>query len=186
MSSEGKQTGEWKQRFTRELVEYWTNAAYLAFFFSAFTTYRRLILAEYEIDYSQYGAGLIEALILAKVILIGNALHLGREQENKPLIFSTLYKAFVFTVFVGIFEILEHTFLGWWHGKGLMGGIVELRTNGIYVFWAKCIVTFSVFIPFFAFSELGRVLGRGKLSDLFFRGKTDTNPPGDRSSRGPV
>ncbi|MBP1598046.1 MAG: hypothetical protein H6Q05_3423 [Acidobacteria bacterium] len=33
-------------------------------------------------------------------------------------------------------------------------------------------VTFDAFIPFFAFRELGRVLGEGKIRTLFFRKRT--------------
>jgi len=38
----------------------------------------------------------LEALVLAKVILIGDVLRLGRRFEDKPLIVPTLYKTVVF------------------------------------------------------------------------------------------
>lgn len=82
----------------RELADYWTNVGYLAFFFGAFTCYRKLILAEYHISYFHFGFALIEALILAKIILLGDRMHLERRMGEKPLIFSMLYKASVFTV----------------------------------------------------------------------------------------
>ena len=39
----------WKQTIVRELIEYWINFGYLAFFLIAFIWYRRLILAEYQV-----------------------------------------------------------------------------------------------------------------------------------------
>ena len=50
-----------KQRAKHELIEYAVNVAYLAIVFSAFTWYRRLILASYDIDYTNYWVALIEA-----------------------------------------------------------------------------------------------------------------------------
>lgn len=159
---------DWKHRFAREMFQYWINFLYLAFFFAAFTWYRRLILAEYQITYLHYGVALIEALILAKVVLLGDALHLGREFEGKPLIFPTLYKAILFSLFVGVFAVIEHSIGGWLHGKGFAEGFREIVNEGKDELLARCLLTFFAFIPFFAFRELGRVMGKGKLITLFF------------------
>lgn len=170
MSDAPKKDG-WKQKAARELINYWITFLYLAVFFSAFITYRRLVLAEYKISYVHYGVGLIEALILAKVILIGDAMHLGRRVEEKPLIYPTLYKTVLFAVWVAIFKLLEHTISEWLRGKGIKAGFDEFEHEGWDALLAKCVIIFTAFIPFFAFKELGRVLGEGKISELFFRRK---------------
>ena len=59
---------------------------------------------------------MIEALILAKVVMIGDVLRLGRRLEHKPLIYSTLLKTVVFTIFVAAFTLLEHVIQG--RGRG--------------------------------------------------------------------
>jgi hypothetical protein len=159
----------WKQKFVSELIEYWMIAVYLACFFGAFTWYRRLILAEYQISYVHYGMSLIEALVLAKVILIGDMLRLGRKYEHKPLIVPTLHKTVMFTLFVGLFGVLEHTVIGLLHGKGWAEGIEEIISTGKDELLARCLVTFFAFIPFFAFKELVRVAGSDKILMPFFR-----------------
>lgn len=167
---EAKQKMSRKERVLRELVKYWINFVYLAFVFGLFAWYRRLILAEYDIKYLKYGVAIIEALILAKVILIGDMLGLGREFKNKPLIYPTLYNSIVFCLFVGLFAIIEHSVAGWVRGKGVLGGVAELRAEGWYELLARCLITFVVFIPFFAFKELAKVFHEeGKLGKLFFR-----------------
>ncbi len=163
----------WKQAFSREMIEYGITFAYLAFFFGVFAWYRRLVLAEYQITYLHYGVALVEALVLAKVILVGDALGLGRDFKGKPLIVPAVYRAFVFTLFVGAFEILERTIVGLLHGKGLAGGIHEILSKSTDELLASCLVTFFAFIPFFAFKELGRVLGQGNVRGLLFRKRTD-------------
>ena len=93
----------------------------MAIFFGVFTTYRRLLLAHYGISYEDYGISVIRALVLGKVVLVAEALHLGRGFEEKPLIVPTLYKTFLFTVCVAVFDIAEALV------RGLIGG---LRSNG--------------------------------------------------------
>ena len=155
------------------MVEYWINVAYLTLVFAAFTQYRRFVLAAYDITYTNYGVALIEALILAKVIMIGAVFRLGRGLEQKPLIYPTLLKTVVFSLFVGVFTLIEHGIKGLWRGKGLAGGLVDLLGKGHHELLAGCLVTFVAFIPFFAFRELGRVLGEDKIRVLFFRRRND-------------
>lgn len=159
----------WKKKIIRELVRYWINFMYLAVFFGAFAWYRRFVLDEYRISYFNYGAAVLEALVLAKVIWIGELLGLGRRHEDKPLIYPTIHKALVFSLFVGLFAIIEHMLGGIIHGIGVAGGLAKLWNEGKYELLARCLVTFFAFIPFFAFRELARVMGEGKLRILFFR-----------------
>jgi hypothetical protein len=128
-----------------------------------------LVLAEYQISYLHYGVSVIQAMVLAKVIVVGRALRLGRRLKDHPLIVPTIYKAIVFSIFVALFGVVEHTIIGSLHGKGIAGGFEELASTGKDELLARCMVMFVAFIPFFAFEELERVLGEGKLGNLFFR-----------------
>jgi hypothetical protein len=170
---EAKQKTGWKQNVLREFVKYWLNVLYLAVVFSLFSWYRRLILAHYEIKYLNYGVALIEALVLAKVIMIADVMGLSRGLfRKKPLIYPTLYKSLVFTVFVALFVAVEDTIGGLFKGQGLTGWFLELEGKGKFEFLAHSLMIFFVFIPFFAFKELGKEMGEGKLGQLFFRDKT--------------
>ncbi|MGD0624607.1 MAG: hypothetical protein ABSB32_07795 [Thermodesulfobacteriota bacterium] len=173
MSSPDKKKGDLKKKIFHEMVEYWINVVYLTLMFAAFTQYRRFVLAAHDITYTNYWVAVIEALILAKVVMIGDVLRLGRRLEQKPLIYSTLLKTLVFSLFVGIFTIVEHTIKGLWKGKGLTGGLVDFFGKGSHELLAGCLVVFVAFIPFFAFRALGRVLGEGKIRALFFRRRAD-------------
>jgi len=156
------------------MVEYWMVVVYLSCFFGLFAWYRRLILAEYQISYASYGVSVLEALVLAKVILIGDVLRLGRRFEDKPLIVPVLYKTAIFTLWVGVFIVLEHTVEGLLRGHGWAEGVQSIWSKGKDVLLARCLVTFVAFIPFFAFKELERVLGRGQVRTPFFVGRAAT------------
>jgi hypothetical protein len=173
MSSPDTKKGNLKEKIVHELAEYWINVCYLTLMFAAFTQYRRLVLAGHGITYTNYWVAVIEALILAKVVMIGDALHLGRRFDRKPLIYSTLLKTVVFTLLVGAFTLIEHVIKRLWNGEGFKAGIVGLLGKGHHELLAGCLVVFVAFIPFFAFRELGRELGEGKIWTLFFRSRAE-------------
>ena len=153
----------WKRKVFLEVTAYWINVAYLTILFSVFNSYRRLILADYYISYSNWGISLIKALVLAKVIMVGSIFHFDRVLDNKPMIFPTLLRSFLFTLWVALFALIESTLRGFLHGKGLAGALDQLLSEGRHEFFAKCLVVFVAFIPFFAFKGLGRVLSRASI-----------------------
>lgn len=169
-----------KEKFKREMKIYALNVFYLFLFFGMFATYRRLILAQYQISYLSYGISLIEALVLAKVLMVGEMLRLGRGFEHQPLIIPTLYKTIMFTLLVGIFTLLEPLVIGLVRGRSVSQSL-DLIISEKYEFIAKCVVTFFAFIPFFGIRELGRVLGKGKMAELFFNHKSNSNEMNDES-----
>ena len=179
MSMADKKKGNWKEKIFHEMTEYWINVCYLTLVFAAFTQYRRLLLAAYDVTYTNYWFAVIEALILAKVIMIGDVVRLGRGLEKKPLIVPTLYKTVVFTLFCGVFTVLEHAIKGLWTGTGLMGGIADFFGKG-HELLANCLIVFVAFIPFFGVKELGRVLGEEKIRALFFRRRDPDSADAER------
>lgn len=171
-SSEHK-SSHLKEKAVEEFKLYWMVFLFLALMFGAFTTYRRLILGDMGVSYGHYGAGIIEALVIAKVILIGDAMKLGRGMEKYPLIYSVLVKSVLFSLFVGLFNICEHAIESLWHGQSwsaILAHPFEAKTPDEFL--ARSIVLFVTFIPFFALWETGRVLGHGKLAALFLHRRT--------------
>ncbi len=168
MDSPGEKSEGWKARLRDEFVEYGLNVIYLTIVFASFTEYRRLILADHSIMYTNYGVAVIQALILGKIIMIGGMARLGRGLEAKPLIYPTIYKSIVFIAFIVVFKAAEHTIRGLIEGAGLMGGLRELADKGIDELLGNCLVVFVALFPFFAVKELERVLGQKRIWSLFF------------------
>jgi hypothetical protein len=165
-----KQVG-WKRKVVDEMVEYYLNFVYLGFFLVAFAWYRRLVLAEYNILYLGYWMPLVEAAVLAKVIMLGDLLRFGRGFAGKPLLLPTFFRTALFSVYVAVFSVVERTAAGLLHGKGLTAGVAELASRGRDELLAQCVIIFCAFVPFFAFKELEGVLGKDALRDLFWRGE---------------
>jgi hypothetical protein len=147
-------------------------AIYLALMLEALFLYRSLTLSESGVTAIHYGVAVIEALILAKVILIGQALRLGKGFEDEPLIVSVLVKTLLFGVFVALFSVIEHVIEALVHHETWDVVAHHLFAGGRQEILARTLVIIVAFIPFFAFSEVDRVLGQGKLFALFFRKRT--------------
>lgn len=157
-----------KEKAIEEFKAYWIIAIYLAIFLGALTVYRRVILAEFGVVYVHYGIAVIEALIIAKVILIGKLFGISRWLEDRPLIFPVLFKAVLFGVFVFLFGILEHLVEGWFHKESLATTFAKMVSIGIDEITARALMLIVAFVPFFAFWELGRLIGLRRLSAMFF------------------
>ena len=83
MGSADQKSGRWREKISHEMLEYAINVVYLTLIFAVFTQYRRLLLAAHGIDYTNYWVAVIQALVLGKVIMVGNVFRLGRGLERQ-------------------------------------------------------------------------------------------------------
>lgn len=113
-------------------------------------------------------AAMLNALVIAKVILAGEYVHLGKKYEGKPLFLSALYKAFLFSLLVFGFHHVEEVIKRLLHGQNAAGAVHDVRTDELL--GARC-HNILYFHFFFAFRDLRRVLGEDKFHDLFFAEK---------------
>jgi hypothetical protein len=166
MNAENLKGASFKQKAIHEGEEFGGIFLYLAFFFCAVATYSMLLLNQFRGSSFSYGAALINALVIAKVILIGEYAHLGKKREAKPLVQSTLYKAVLFSLLVLGFHIIEEAVKLLIRGEHVAEAIHNIRIEELL---ARSVVVFCTFVPLFAFRELQRVLGEDNFRSLFFR-----------------
>ena len=171
MNSEENTKKNWKEAVKKEFVEYGINVLYLAIYFAVFISYKRLVLAEHDIIYTDWGVGIINALILGKVVSLGGILRLGRWLDNKPLIWSTLNRSVIFTILLAIFNAIELTAKGYFSTHTSQGILDSLSHIGTAEYFGGSLIVFTSFIPFFAIKELSRVLGHKMIFDLFTKGR---------------
>lgn len=166
-----------KEKAAEELRLLLLITAYLTAFFVAFLTYRRLISREFGVSTFHYGYALIEAVVIAKVILIGKALGLDRKGTRKTLAWSVLRSSLAYGALVAVFAVLEHVVDGLIHGKTLAASLEAFLAQGVWEILGRTLVLFVAFLPFFAFWEVGRLFGDRKLFDLFFRKNPEQSKP---------
>ena len=165
-----------KERVVGELKQFLAMFLYLWVLFALFALHNRIIFAEHHLNYPAQGFAVINALIMAKVMLIAEALHLGRKFEDKPLIYPILYKSFAFSVVLIGFHILEAVLVGVLSGRSIAQSFPPIGGGSLQGIVSVGTIVFVVLIPFFAFREVDRVIGKGKLWSLLFRRETTVTP----------
>jgi len=144
---------------------------YLWVLLSLFSFHKALVLNEEYLLYDQ-GFALINALVLAKVVLVGEFFGIGDKLRNRPLIYPIIFKAAVFAVLLICFHIVEKTLTGLLHGKTLFQSIPSIGGGMLQGILMIGIIMFVALMPFFAFRELDRAIGTQELHRLLFGGAT--------------
>jgi hypothetical protein len=161
-----------KQKAYSEFKEFSVIVLYLWVVFGLFLLYKSVILNEEHFSYLAHGVALVNALVLGKFVLIARALHLGDTAEDAPLIYPTLLKSALFSIVLACLKILEDAAVGFYHGKTFSESIADLGGGTLKGILTLTLLLFVILIPFFGFGELQRVLGEGRLVQLFFRSRT--------------
>ena len=158
-----------KQKAAHEVREYFVITAYLFLVFSLLVVHKSMILSEHHIDYTLHGVALINALALAKVMLLAQDLHLADLFRDAPLIYPTVFKSATFTVVLTGFKIVEDAVIGRFHGVSFHQSVSEMGDGSWSAIVLLAALLFVMLIPFFGFTELRRVFGEDRLIGVFFR-----------------
>lgn len=154
-----------------ELRRYLVMFLYLWVVFASFVLDEAVILGPRNISYVSQGFAIINAAVLAKIMLVAEDLKIGRRFEHLPLIYPVIYKSCAFAVVFIVFHIVEKTVLGVLGGHSLAASMPAIgggSWHGILTVWALMSIAL---LPFFALRELGRYLGNGRLWAIMFKGE---------------
>jgi len=154
-----------KQRITHELKDYLAITIYLAVLFSAIAAYTMLLARRYD-DTSplNFTFALINALVIGKIILIGEMMHLGRRTETLPLYQTALVKSLLFGILIFLFHLVEEFIKRLIHHEPAGSVLHRLDLEQLL---GRSIIVLIALVPLFAFRELSRVLGPSRLQALF-------------------
>jgi hypothetical protein len=159
----------WFSKLLIEIRTYYMLSLFLFLFLCSLSFYKNLILEKDSLSNIQYWYNFVEALILAKILLIGMFLRLGERFLERSLIIPTIYKTIVFCLFIIFFAFLEHFVVGLLSGKGLS----ELSATITYKYFigimGRIPIFISVSLPLFGLMEVSRIMGKNRLFTLFFR-----------------
>ena len=160
-----------KQKAYHELKELMIISLYLWVVFGMFELFKSVVLADvghHQVDWVAHGFALVNALVLAKFMLIVRAFNLGHRAEGAPLIYPTLLKSAIFAIALGFLKILEDAAVGHFRGKSFAESIADLGGGSGKAILTLTVILFVILIPLVAVGELNRLLPEGKLAQLFF------------------
>ena len=156
------------QRAMHELKELVFISLYLYITIGAVILIKTAVLRTQGIEFTPWGIAIVKAVVLAKFMLLGDAMKIGERTTTRPLIWPTLHRAFAFLVLLIILTIIEEAVVGLFHHRSIaasLGELVGLRLEETLVGY---IIMLLVLIPYFAFRVLGETLGESRLTRMFF------------------
>ena len=163
-----RQGGRLYRRFLIEFRRFLGMFLYLWAMFGLLLLHESVVLARYDIAFTRYGFALVTALVLAKVMLVLENLRIARSFEGRPLIYPILFKSAVFACVFLAFYVGEETVGGLIRGKTALASLPSIgggTPQGVLI--ALLIVSLAL-VPYFAFTEIGRALGKDELHALLF------------------
>jgi len=155
-----------KQKIKHEVQEWIVMFFYLWLMFGLFALHQSIIMAEQHQDYRLQGFAIVNALILSKVMLVAEGMHLaGGRQDSRPVV-VILSKSLAFALlFIG-FHIVERIIVGVASGKTIAASFPELAGGHLAGIVSLGVIVSVSLVPFFAFREVSRELGEGRLLRL--------------------
>jgi hypothetical protein len=143
-------------------------ALYLYICLGAVLLLKAAILQDVGVNFAIWGIAAIKALLLAKFMLIGRALHLGVRFRDRPLIWPTLYHALMFLILLLVLTTIEEIVVGGIHHRPLSESLTHIVGPTVFEGFAVCLVLFLILVPYSAFVCLADVLGERETLRLFF------------------
>jgi len=155
------------QRAMHELKELVFISLYLYVTLGAVILMKTAALHTQGIEFAPWGIAIVKAVVLAKFMLLGEAMRIGGRTTTGPLIWPTLRKAFSLLVLLIIMTIIEEAVVGLFHNRSIAASLGELFGPRLEETLAGYLIMLVVLIPYCAFRVLGEALGEGRLERMF-------------------
>jgi hypothetical protein len=166
---------ELEERAANEAKRFVIVFLYLWVLLSLFALHKSIILNEPSLSVGQ-GFAIVNALVLAKIMLLGEAFNLADNLKSKPIVYPVIFKSAAFAVLLMGCHALEEIAVGLWHGENFASSVSHLGGGTALRIFIIGLIMFVVLMPFFAFSEIGRDIGEHELYRLFFIRRTKYVP----------
>jgi len=129
---------------------------------------KKLILAEYQIQFHGLSMALIGTLVLAKVVIVLEHLPLERWVRERPAWLAVLMRTATYSFGVLLVLLLEKGFEGRHEHGGFGPSLISLfRHRDVYHVWANAICLSGALLGYNVLFVVRRWLGKGGLIRLF-------------------
>lgn len=168
MAGAGERWRKLEERGIDEFRRFLVMFVYLWVVFALFLLNEAVILRKTDINFLAQGFALINAAVLAKVMLVADAMKVGRRFDHLPMIYPIAYKSALFAVVFIVFHGLEEIVVAVIASKPMAASFPAIgggTWTGVAFVWAILAVSL---LPFFALREIAALLGEGRLWALMF------------------
>src|SRR5580658_7542410 len=140
-----------RQRARHELKELALISLYLYVTLGAVILIKTAVLRDQGIEFAPWGIAIVKAVVLAKFMLIGEAMKIGERTTTSRLIWPTLEKAFALLVLLIIMTIIEEAVVGLFHDRSIAASLGELVGPRFEETIAGYVVMLLILFPYCAF-----------------------------------
>lgn len=162
-----------KAKALEEMKKYAALTAYLWVLFFVLAMYRRLLLKEAGIDPLTQGYVIVNALVFAKVLLLGDILNLGAGLRKRPFVWVVAGRTALFTALLMAFHMVEEAIRALIKGEPLVTSVLHLGGGSWLGVWVFAGLMFVMLLPLLAVREMSFVLGKDELWEIVTRRETD-------------
>jgi hypothetical protein len=155
------------QRAMHEFKELLFITLYLYITIGAVILMKTAVLRTQGIEFAPWGIAIVKAVVLAKFMLIGEAMKIGGRNTTGPLIWPTVQKAFGLLVLLIAMTIIEEAVVGLFHHQSIAASLSDLFGPRLEETLAGYLIMLLVLLPYCAFRVLGEALGEGRLVRMF-------------------
>ena len=155
-----------KEVLVHEVKRFLVMFFYLWALLGLFVLNEKVTLREHGIHFAPHGFAFINALILAKVMLIAEDLNLGARLQPRPLIYPILTEALMLSVLFICFHVIEKMVVGLVAGETLAGSVPTIGGGGVIGLICVALILFISLLPYFAFRRVSRELGPGRMREM--------------------
>ena len=146
-------------RLMNEVRQFVVMFLYLWILFGLFVLNQVLTLEQHGLSIALSGFAMLNALVLAKVMMIVEYFDFSRWLRGGPLVYPVVFESLLLSVLFIVFHFVERVVMGLLKGEALQQSIPNIAGGGpLGLICIGCILLFSL-LPFFAFKHLSRVLG---------------------------
>lgn len=114
------------------------------------------------------GFAFLNALVLAKVMLVIEELEVARWLRGRPLILVIFYEAAICTLFFLVFHVIERSVIAKFSGHAITAHDIEVGGGGLVGALIVSIILFVSLLPFFAFKNVTRAIGADRMRQILF------------------
>ncbi|QIG49385.1 hypothetical protein G5V57_17665 [Nordella sp. HKS 07] len=158
-----------KERAIEELRRFVLLFLYLWVLFGLFILDKTVVSRQQGLNFLPHGFALINALVLAKVMLVSESLDLARWMRGKPAIWTIIYESALCSVLFICVHIIEEWAVGMFRGAGIAAGTPAIGGGGWLGLLVVALILFVSLLPFFAFKNVTRAIGARRMKEVLFR-----------------
>ncbi len=161
-----------------EILKIWVLSFYFTVFFIAISYFRFAILKHAQVLYTDFGLGVVKAIVCAKFLLVSQAVYPIKLNDGKSIILHIIGRSLLYVMLVTMLIAIEESIMAKIHGKNILHSITGLSPGSLHIFFSLDILYWLMVVPYVVFSAIMQSIGVNSLRAIFL-GHSKAKPKQD-------